>query len=437
MSRAASILSSLPVLFLCSLAGCASPTKSERPTMNALNATAKIKAMLSAESQPAPMKKVALLDGLASAEVESNATPRPECEQTDGGDRTCAFQMDLGKDTADSEVSMSCNVTTAFMPFGPLVHVVMDKYSLGELPAITTKAVGEGVATSFVVDAMREDQQHVLIATLKVATFYSKGYVARCVDINAGNREAFARVTNHFFETLKLAPNPRHQTLFTAGYTVRVGETTNGFRVSMITKQGDGFSEQGTEFRIHTDGKTLNVSDVAHVVDRNEKGGVEKMQYLVWSDGQGPAVLSARPSEDKKFRLKFEAGQMTNGLESTLKAPLNTELWAAAELRDVAGGSAPSYRYAFVDLIDRDPSFNYVTLTRASQGVLLEDVEETSNKDKKAKGSTKDELHIDARGLVTKEVSSASVTELVSTWGELPELARSKKDGGKAKGKRK
>jgi hypothetical protein len=74
------------------------------------------------------------------------------------------------------------------------------------------------------------------------------------------------------------------------------------------------------------------------------------------SSPKGPAALSAKPSEYKKFRLKWEAGAQTTGLESTPKAPLNTELWAVPELRKVASGAAKSYRYAFLDMPPRHPA---------------------------------------------------------------------------------
>jgi hypothetical protein len=76
-----------------------------------------------------------------------------------------------------------------------------------------------------------------------------------------------------------------------------------------------------------------------------------------------------------------------------------------------------------------------VTLTRSAPGVLLEDDEGTGGAaaKKAAAGTdppTKDELHVDARGLVTKEVSTHYISEVLYTWGELPHAGSAPKHDG-------
>ena len=127
-------------------------------------------------------------------------------------------------------------------------------------------------------------------------------------------------------------------------------------------------------------------------------------------------------SEDGKFRLKSERAGKSDALESTPRAPLTTELWAASELSKVAKGKSASYRYATLGFDDAgDPKFSYITLSRSAPGVLLEE-------DKKAKGdlkgALKDELHLAADGTVTKEVATSFVSERIYSFGKLPMVSK-------------
>jgi hypothetical protein len=404
--------------------------KKESPTER----TAKIKRWFSREIDPVATRHVALFDGFASGEIESRTEIRPECTNTEAG-MACTVVSDLGPDKDDPEVSSNivCTVGTTARAFGPVLKATaLSNAQLDETPVLDVKTIGEGLAATFVANTTEQQGDNVLVGTAKFAALYAHGYMVACFDKRAGGRKTFDRITNHFFESLKFKSTV---TVFASGYQVRMGDRTSGIRFSSIAKRpGDdtGFVEQTSYFHLDTDGKTWSMKDLIVVAERDGHGAIEKMEYLFWNEGEGPALLSAKPSEDKKFRLKFELGDKSNGLESTPKAPLNTELWAAPELARVSSGSAPTYRYAFLDLIDSDPAFRYLTITRSAPRVLSEVQDEAPAAGAKhaspSPASTKDELQVDARGLVTKEVSSQSVTELVHTWGNLPALLSGAKD---------
>ena len=402
--------------------------------------TEKLKVWMAREMPPANIKSVVLLNGLATAEIESQTDLKPECKKTNSNGTFCEVKADLGKDSDGDPASVFCDVTTDPQAFGLLIHGVLGHNGLDETPTLEVKPMGEGITAWFVANVSMSVDSKINYGTAKFAAIYAHGYVGGCVDLGAGGRQTFQRVASHFFESLKFKDDPKNSALFAYGYKEHVGDRTAGFRYEVIKKRADpdvGFVESIAHFVLVTDGKTWEVKDSFRLVERDDKGGIDKMTNLFWFDGKGPAELSAKPAEDKKFRLKFENGRQTNGLDSTPKAPLNTELWAVPELRRVASGAAQSYRYAFLDLLDSDPAFHYVTLTRTAQGVLLEDQEPLTASGKKGKagedGSSKDELHVDARGLVTKEVSTESVSELVYTWGELPALLGGKKAGSSKK----
>jgi hypothetical protein len=185
-----------------------------------------------------------------------------------------------------------------------------------------------------------------------------------------------------------------------------------------------GTAEMHLSYAMESDGKTWKSIDGSLVVLRDPSGKVDLYRYAASAhDGTKLSVLSAKPSEDGKFRLKAERAGKSDALESTPRAPLTTELWAAAELSKVAKGKTPSYRYATLGYDDAgDPKFSYITLSRSAPGVLLEEEE-----DKKAKGdlkgALKDELHLAPDGTVTKEVATHFVSERIYSFGKLPALA--------------
>jgi hypothetical protein len=429
------VVSLAPLLASCG-GGSAEGAGAAAPQASLAERAALVEKWRARELVAVPMKPVNVLGGLATGEIESLVDLKPECKGTNANGDLCNFKIDLGKDSDGDPADVVCSVTTDLPAYGVVLKNFLEKSGLDETPIIETKAVGEGLAVSFVANASREVDTKTSYGTAKMAALLAHGYFTLCLDDSAGLRATFARVTGHLFETLKFKDNPKGAAVFAYGYTERAGDRTAGFRFGAVVKRTDpepGWVESNSHFFLETDGKSWQVKDAIQLVERDPKGTIEKLVELVWLDGKGPFTLSAKPSEDKKFRLKLEAGNQTNGLESTPKAPLNTELWAAPELLKVASGSSPSYRYAFLDVIDSDPAFHYITLTRTAPGVLLEDQEAAGGKKPAPTqaGASKDELQIDARGLVKKEVATQTTAELVHTWGDLPALLGGK--GGKGK----
>ncbi|HEY4116869.1 MAG TPA: hypothetical protein VGM56_03385 [Byssovorax sp.] len=432
------------LLIAAAMSGCAGGSLDARSAgghaMTPEERAAKLEQLLGRENAPAPTHKLDMLEGLAKGEIESTTPPRVECK-TEGAERSCYIEAALGTNPDGTDASIDCVVSTRVDAFGIVVKRATEGAQLGETPTLEAKAIGEGIGVSFSSNTTKEDAQNVYVGTAKVASLYAHGYEASCFDVQAGGRKTFARVVEHFFDGLHFAPNPTAPALAAFGYQTRVGDRTGGFRYDIIAERASapGFVEITSRFWLETDGKSWSVRDGAAIVERDAKGAVEKMSNLLWLDGKGPLMVSAKPSEDKKFHLKFEAGEKSSGLESTPKAPLSTDLWSAPELARVSSGASQSYRYAFLDVIDSDPSFHYLTITRSAPGVLFEGDEAVSATGKKPvnaeAAAERDQLFVDARGVVTKEVTTHAVSELVMSWGELPSVISSGKSGASRRGR--
>ena len=333
-------------------------------------------------------------------------------------------------------------MSTRVDAFGIVVKKATEGAALAETPTLEAKAVGEGIGVSFSSNTTKEDAQNVYIGTAKVASLYAHGYEASCFDIQAGGRKTFARVVEHFFDGLHFAPNPSAPAVAAFGYQTRVGDRTGEASATTSSPSARRRRASSRSPRASGSRPTANRGRCATAPPSSSatrRARVEKMSNLLWLDGKGPLMVSAKPSEDKKFHLKFEAGEKSSGLESTPKAPLSTDLWSAPELARVSTGASQSYRYAFLDVIDSDPSFHYLTITRSAPGVLLEGdeaVSATGKKPVKAEAAAeRDQLFVDARGVVTKEVTTHAVSELVMSWGELPAVISSGKSGASKRGR--
>lgn len=379
----------------------------------------KIKKWMMREVPPVAMKRVTLYDGRVTGEIESVDDLKYECTK-ENGTETCSFDAHLGKAQDDEiESSVMCSMMISVGAFGPVIAAFLKKAQLQDPPVLDVKKLNEGIAVKFTSNTTENTDDNVLIGTAKIAVFYAHGYEGMCIDMRAGARKTFDRVVEHFFSSLQLQSLV---TLFAEGYQVREGDRTSGIRYTSIARVPDSkqFTEQAVNFWLATDGKSWSTQDRVKVIQRNNDGGIEKAQTFFWAEGQGPSTVTAKPSEVKAFRLKFEIGDKASSLESTPKAPLDTELWSAPLFRKLSSGSVKVVRYAFLDVFDGDPAFQYLTVTRTAPGVLKE-VQESPLGSTKAPIST-DELQVDEHGLVTKEVSSDSVSERVYVWGKLPDI---------------
>jgi hypothetical protein len=419
------------VVFSAVLGGCAStPHRAHAPkpaTAEGQEGAAKSFAQLMArENGPFKKHHLELFGGLATGDYESTGPAMPECTKDADEDQSCGLKLGMGDDEDGEPFDIVCFVdTTPRGPFGTVVAHRLAGMGLAEPPKVAVKKVGEGIAIEWIANTQGQNEEGgTLVGTTKVATLYSQGYSATCSDARAGGRATFRRVVGDFFASLRFAPNPRRPAHAALGYDVRRGDQSSGFRYGLVEKRGDGkpgTAEVHFAYAMESDGKTWKSVDSNLVVLRDPAGKVELYRHAASShDGTKLAALTAKPTEDGKYRLKSERAGKSDALESTPRAPLTTELWAASELSKVAKGKAASYRYATLGFDDAgDPKFSYITLSRSAPGVLLEEEE-----DKKAKGdlkgSLKDELHLAPDGTVTKEVAPSFVSERVYTFGKLP-----------------
>jgi hypothetical protein len=385
-----------------------------------------VKELMAWERAPAQTHTIALMDGTIKATVESETTPKTECETNDALDYTCTVEMSFGKDALGDEHTMACLVSGGILPFGPSLKAMQGEFGLTEVPAFAASEHGSGLAVSFVADAAYEDETAFMVRTLKMKALYAKGFVAQCFDAGPGGRETFERVSSGFFGSLQV-DDGTHAPMFAMGYRVREGERTTGFRYRRLApgkKDDDAkFVETGIYFRLKTDGKTWSILDTGHRIARDEIGQIDEFRSLLWLDGQGPLRITAKPSEDGRFRIKSEVGARSDAIELTPKAPLSSELWSAAQLESLSSGKRRSYVYAEPTVDEGDPSLTYIFLTAEDDGLVLEEQRDHGAfDDEGGADKTRDELHVDDKGFVTKEVTDHAVHELVYSTGELPQL---------------
>lgn len=425
------------LVFFGVLAGCASsPQRAHAPKpASAEENESPVKTvarLMARENGPFKKHHVELFGGLATADYEATGPVTPECTKDADEDESCGLRLAMGEDEDGEPFDIVCFVdTTPRGPFGTIVAHRLDGMGPAETPKVSVKKIGEGIAIEWLANTQGQNEEGgTVVGTTKVATLYSQGYSATCSDARAGGRATFRRVVFDFFSSLRFAPNPRRPAHAALGYDVRRGDQSSGFRYGLVEKRGDGkpgIAEVHLTYAMESDGKVWKSIDGSLVVLRDPNGKVDLYRYAATAhDGTKLGVLSAKPGEDGKFRLKSERAGKSDALESTPRAPLTTELWAASELSRVAKGKSASYRYATLGFDDAgDPKFSYITLSRSAPGVLLEEEE-----DKKAKGdlkgALKDELHLAPDGTVTKEVATSYVVERIYAFGKLPALVPAK-----------
>jgi hypothetical protein len=437
-------------LLLASLAvsgasGCVDATRGGRvhsaKSRGHVDQAAEYQRLMSRESGAFAKHRLQLFGGLVTGEYEASVVSKVECTpEGDEGDSSCELRIALGQDSDGDANDILCLIdTTPRGPFGTVIANRLQGGQLIELPRLTVAKVGDGASAGVVANWVKQAESVNTVGTLKVASLFSQGYSATCSDIRPGGRKTFERVVGELFRSLKFAPNPKRPAYLTTAYDFRQGDRSTGFRYSVVEKRiggKPGSAELDLAFRLHTDGKTWQTMDSSLLVARDASGNVELYRHaLSGGNGKTHAVLTAKPSEDRKFRLKVERGDKSDALESTPKAPLTTELWSAAEFAKVARGARPSYRYATLGFDDSgEPTFHYLSITRSSTNVLLEEEESAKKNDSDLAAALKDELHVSADGSVAKEVGSDTVSQRLFAWGKLPDVAGTTTEGTKEQG---
>ena len=387
---------------------------------------AKIQRIRHWEASQLKMFHVELPDGVMSADVEAKAPPKVECKTLDDGNRSCGIALDLGKDDEGDPRTMECAATwnTIPLPFGVMVRAALGKFGLDEPPRVSIAwAAGSdgGLVARFNANASFETPENTIVGTAKFAARYTPGHTLFCTDTTGGAEATMLRLTNQLFDSAKVK-GLADGVVIQEATKERRGDAPTGFRFSFIRKAEDGgFTEVSSSFRVKSTDEHWDVMDYLRAATRDQKGTVESLRQVYWVNPKHTLVLSAKPGEQGRLRIKLESNGKSDAIEVTPQAPLSTELWESPSLLRVGSGGSPRHRYAFLAVSDDgEPTLAYANLTRIRDGLVQEEVEVHGKKSKNAEKSQKNELSLDDRGFVLKQVSSDSVDERIHFSGALP-----------------
>jgi hypothetical protein len=378
------------------------------------------------EASQLKMFHVELPDGVMSADLEAKAPPRAECKNLDDGSRTCGIVVDLGKDNEGHPRTIECAAawTAVPLPFGVMVRTALGRFGLDEPPRVNVAwATGNdgGLVARFNAHVSFETPENTMVGTAKIAARYTPGHTLFCSDTSGGAEATMLRVTNQLFESARVK-GLTDGVVIQDAFKERRGDAATGFRFSFVRKAEEGgFTEVTSSFRVTSTDQHWDVRDYVRTASRDPKGAIESLRQVYWLNPKHAVVLSAKPGEQGRLRVKLENNGKSDALEVTPQAPLSTEIWESPGLLRVGSGGSPKHRYAFLAVSDDgEPTLAYANLTRLRDGVVQEEVEVHGKKTKSAAKIEKNELSLDGRGFVLKQVSSDSVDERIHFSGALP-----------------
>ncbi|HSO36667.1 MAG TPA: hypothetical protein VLT33_29280 [Labilithrix sp.] len=379
------------------------------------------------EASELKMFHVELPDGMMSADVEGKTPPKVACKNLDDGTRSCAIVLDLGKDNDGDPRTVECAATWSAvpLPFGIMVNAALGHFGLDEPPRVDVAWAGGsdgGLVARFNADVSYETDDTTIVGTAKFAARYSPGHTMFCSDTTGGAQATMLRLTSQLFDSAKVK-GLTDGVLIQDATKERRGDAATGFRYSFIRKaeEGGGFTEVSSAFHLSSTDQHWDVRDYLRSASRDPKGAVESMKQVVWLNPKHVVVLSAKPGEQGRLRIKLENNGKSDALELTPRAPLSTEIWESPSLLRVGSGGSPKHRYAFLAVSeDGEPTLAYSNLTRIRDGLVQEEVEVHGKAPKSTGKNEKNELSLDGRGFVTKQVSSDSVDERLHLSGALP-----------------
>ncbi|MEA2752120.1 MAG: hypothetical protein QOI41_6263 [Myxococcales bacterium] len=387
---------------------------------------AKLQRIRQWEASQLKMFHVELPDGLMSADVEAKAPPKVECKNLEDGTRSCGIVLDIGKDDEGDPRTVECSATwnAIPLPFGVMVRTALGKFGLDEPPRVNVAwAAGRdgGLVARFNAHVSYETPENTIVGTAKFAVRYTPGHTLFCTDTTGGAEATMLRLTSELFDSAKVKGNADGVVIQDATKERR-GDAATGFRFSFIKKAEDGgFTEVSSSFHVMSTDERWDVRDSLRSASRDEKGAIESLRQVYWMNPKNVFVLSAKPGEQGRVRIKLEANGKSDALEVTPRAPLSTEIWESPGLLRVGSGGSTQHRYAFLAVSDEgEPTLAYSNLTRIRDGLVQEEVEVHGKKSKNADKHEKNELSLDARGFVVKQVSSDSVDERLYLSGALP-----------------
>lgn len=386
------------------------------------------------ESGALPKQRAESPNKNMSFEAESSTQPKVECSQ-ESGHEVCSFEVHVGKSDSGTDRQIDCATVWHNEPLqlGAFIHKVLGKCVLDESPELTVrKSADDSLAARFKANCSHDEDGTRYFGTAKVAINYRPGMTTICGDIGPGAIKTFDRITSQIFDSTKT--RTPEDFLYQSSSRGRRGDTVNAFSYSYVHKTEDGFAEHHTHFYLHDEEKSWNTFETSLSIERSTDGDVETYARQYVKNGDTLASLSAKPSENGRFRLKAERSGHSDSLEITPQAPLSSETWEAPSLRRVANSSNASHRYSFVELSDDgDPTLGYSKLTRGGENVVLEEFESSGKRKKTDEPKEKNEITVDAGGFSIKQVSAHSVTERLGSTGALPPASAKSKPNATVK----
>jgi hypothetical protein len=312
------------------------------------------------------------------------------------GERAC--QGDIAYATVGEETAaMRC----AFINANSLSLTETLKRELGEgniiigPSAFGVEAVADGIAMQLAVDYLKEGAFY----TFKVAVLYARGNVAMCSDHTVGLRGRFRDASKKLFSSLRFTPNPSSRVTFAAGYRDQENGALSGFHVVTTVKTAEGSTETSTYFQRRPN-KFLSMGDHSHITFRNLTG--EHIREVAIS---GDSRMDIRSINKNLVSVTLHR----DGKDSDWKIPapveLNTEVGMANTIAELISSNRQEAKYGNVIQDNLEPKIQIVTLTRLTVTTLREEFDNFSN-----------ELTIDSKGYVSREVSADSTSDRIAVF---------------------
>lgn len=374
--------------------------------------------LLARESGPLPKHEVSLLGGVVTSRIESASAPRIECNDAT---YACEIHVDLGADPDLRSNEIPCVVAARPLVFGLALSKLVGNATLSSAPSVQVAEEDGALRVDFVSDAREETDPEGFTRTLKLAATYTHGFSALCVDALPGNRATFARIAGGFFESLAL----KSRDVFTMASQTRIGERGVGFEFTTIVPRiapAEGSSEIYFTSWIEEKGTTdWRIRDAMTRTVFDATGKVVEMAHSMWSGGGSEIAVIAKAADDAKYRVRLQKGGHSESLEMKPPARPNSLLGSAASFRALAHGSSPGFSFAVPTTREGEPAFGTFTYKPSSgKGVVLQWYDDADGAKAKMSEADATELHVDARGIVTKTVEARSTSELLFTTGTLP-----------------
>lgn len=382
-----------------------------------LTAREKVARMMAREQGPYGKHELSLFDGRIEGRAESTTKPRIECENEDD-QQTCTVTLDMGTSETGKPSAIVCVVSTGLQPFGQQIHHVAREPKALAQPTFDAREEPYGLSGHFAVDALVEEEGQPTLMSLKLSTLYSHAQTFTCLDLQPGGKETFKRVVGDLFASLTFEDPAGYTQKHSLGYVKRQGNEAKGFRFVQVGQVDDETVQTSLYFTLEQSKEQWQTLDRDVFTLRDRGGDLSKYQARHWMHSLGPVVITAKPSEGGKLRIKVENGNKSNALEMTPRADISTEERMAPELMALARRRGKTTRYGIPGLDeDGDPTLFYSVLEHHEPGIVHERVVSHADFNKKT-DEAPSELHVDAYGVVTRQVDADHIIELVHREGQ-------------------